>query len=83
VESALWARFGPTWLAAEVVEATTARRDDGTAEVHLRWAGPAGAGEARAVVEVARTLPVPVCGAPIEEAVKSSREYRVRELTSA
>ncbi len=80
VESALWARFGPTWLDAEVVEAATARRDDGTAEVHLRWAGPAGAGEARAVVEVARTLPVPVCGAPIGEAVKSSREYRVRSL---
>jgi hypothetical protein len=80
VEGALWARFGRSWLDAEVLDASTERRPDGTAEVRLRWAGPAGDGEARAVVEVARRLPVPVCGAPIEDAVKTSREYRVREL---
>ncbi len=80
VESALWARFGRSWLDAEVLDASTEQRPDGTAEVHLRWAGPGGDGAARAVVEVARTLPVPVCGAPIEDAVKTSREYRVRSL---
>ncbi len=80
VESALWARFGAAWLETEVLDATTDRRPDGTAEVRLRWVGPAGDGEARAVVEVTRELPVPVCGAPIGEAVKTSREYGVREL---
>jgi hypothetical protein len=80
VEGAVWARLGGGWLETDVLEATTDRRPDGTAEVRLRWVGPARDGEARAVVEVTRELPVPVCGAPIGEAVKTSREYGVRGL---
>lgn len=83
VESALWARFGRSWPEAEVLDASTERRPDGTAEVHLRWTGPAGEGSAQALVEVTRELPVPICGAPLEEAVKTSREYRVRSLALA
>jgi hypothetical protein len=80
VESALWARLGAGWLEVDVREATTERRHDGTAEVRMCWTGPSGDGEARAIVEVVRELPVPICGSPIEDAVKSSREYGVREL---
>ena len=80
VDRALLAEHGWTWLDHEVVEASTQVRDD-DATVTLRWRAPdGGTGTTRAEVEVARTLPILVCGEPPEAATKVSPEYRLRAI---
>jgi hypothetical protein len=85
VERELFVRTGWAWLDHEVVEARTEVAGDGSsALVHLTWRTPEGGdGRAEAEVEVARILPVLVCGEPPEAAQKSSPEYRLRRLSTS
>jgi hypothetical protein len=84
VERELFTRIGWTWLDHEVTGARTKVATDRTsAQVHLTWRSPdGGEGHADAEVEVARILPVLVCGEPPETAEKTSPEYRLRRLTT-
>jgi len=78
----MFARTGWEWLDVEVTDARTEVAVDGrSASVRLEWRDPRGtAGRADATVEVARVLPVLVCGAPPEAAEKSSPELALRTL---
>ncbi len=77
VERALFEHRGWAWFDAAPVSATTDVAPDGaSAEVTLTWDG----GRAVATVEVTRVLPVLVCGAPPEQALKSSPEYALARL---
>lgn len=80
VERALFERFGWAWLGRDLTRAATeVARDGKRAVVTLAWDG----GEAVGDVEVARILPVLVCGEPPEHATKSSPEYALRSLRIA
>jgi hypothetical protein len=85
VEHQLLLEHGWGWLDVELTEARTDVAEDcRSAEVALRWRTPAGGeGGVQARVEVARTLPVLVCGEPPEHAKKTSDELVVRSLVSA
>jgi hypothetical protein len=77
VERAVFEQHGWTWLDRDAVEARTeVHHDRQGATVTLTWAG----GAARAEVDIARVLPVLVCGQPPEKARKSSPEYALRDL---
>ena len=82
VEHQLLLEHGWGWLDVELTEARTDVADDRrSADVALRWRDADGAeGAAEARVEVARTLPVLVCGEPPEKAKKTSDELVVRSL---
>lgn len=82
VERAVFGHVGWGWLDHEITKVTTEVTNDGrAARVRLRWSGPDGAiGHAEADVEVARILPVLVCGEPPEAAKKTSPEYALRRL---
>jgi len=81
VERAMFERLGWGWLDREVEAEVDPSRSGGAADVQLRWRAPDGtSGTASARVEVARTLPVLVCGAPPEHATKTSPEYVLRGL---
>lgn len=79
VERAVFGAIGWTWLEHEVTTARTDVAPDGrSAQVELEWRRPdGGSGAVAAEVEVARILPVLVCGKPPELASKSSPEYRL------
>jgi hypothetical protein len=83
VERALFVEHGWAWLAGEITEVRTEVADDGrSAVVDVGWRLPDGrTGRARGEVEVARTLPVLVCGEPPEMAKKTSPELALRGLT--
>jgi hypothetical protein len=56
----------------------------GRSQVRLDAEAPGGRGLAfEATVEIARTLPVPDCGKPPEQAPKSSPELRVTGFAAA
>ena len=77
VEREVFRRQGWGWLDVGLTEARSSVAADGrTAEVVLTWP----TGTARATVEVRREVPVLTCGAPPEQAKKSSRELGVRDL---
>lgn len=82
VERALFVEHGWPWLDAEVTDVATEVADDRqAARVSLTWRLTDGAaGRAEADVEVARILPVLVCGEPPEVATKTSPEYRLQSL---
>jgi hypothetical protein len=82
VERELFTQRGWAWLESDVTEVRTAVEPDGrSASVVMGWTTLDGAaGQARAEVEVARVLPVLVCGEPPEAATKVSPEYRLRRL---
>jgi hypothetical protein len=82
VERALFERLGWRWLEHEVVAVQVeVAADRASAEVELRWTAPTGPpGLATATVDVVRTLPVLVCGAPPEAATKTSPELALRDL---
>ncbi len=80
VERAVFEARGWAWLDAPPVTASTAvAADGGSAQVTLTWEG----GRAEGVVEVTRVLPVLVCGAPPEQAKKTSPEYALTRLEIA
>lgn len=80
VDRALLAEHGWAWLDHEVTEWSTDVHAD-AATVTLRWRAPDGStGVTRGEVEVARTLPILVCGEPPEAATKVSPEYRLRAI---
>jgi hypothetical protein len=82
VERAVFEEIGWSWLDHEVTSVVqTVADDDRSAEVTLRWRAPGGGtGTAVAEVEVARVLPVLVCGSPPEQATKSSPELVLRSI---
>jgi hypothetical protein len=82
VEHQLLLEHGWPWLDGQLLDAVTdVAADRRSAEVALRWRGADGtAGAAEAHVEVARTLPVLVCGEPPAAARKTSDELAVRTL---
>jgi hypothetical protein len=82
VEHQLLLEHGWAWLDGQLTEARTEVAEDRrSAEVSLRWrAGDGAEGAVDARVEVARTLPVLVCGEPPEKAKKTSDELAVRSL---
>lgn len=76
-ERALFERHGWAWLDVHLDDVRREVAPDGrSATVTLRWGG----GTATAEVEVARILPVLVCGEPPERATKASPEYALRSL---
>jgi len=80
-ERELFERFGWAWLDHRLTSASTdVAPDRRSATVHLAWDGPTGPGAATAIVEVARDVPVLVCGEPPENARKSSPELALRSL---
>jgi hypothetical protein len=81
VERAMFERTGWAWLDREA-DASVELDDAGrAATVRLRWRDPDGSsGSVEGRVEVARTLPVLVCGEPPEHATKTSPEYALRHL---
>lgn len=80
VERALLVELGWGWLDVDLTAVSTVVADDRqSAVVTLRWPG----GQATGEVEVARVLPVLVCGEPPEAATKTSPEYRLRSLRVA
>jgi hypothetical protein len=65
-------------------QGTVIERGEGWARVRLQGEAPGGSTRAfEGTVEVARLVPVPDCGRPLEEATKSAPELRVRDLTVA
>ena|GEM_PF-165417 len=81
-ERALFARFGWGWLEHRLTAVDTEVADDRrSATVRLAWDGPTGPGRASAVAEVARDVPVLVCGEPPEHAKKTSPELTLRSLS--
>lgn len=81
VERAMFERVGWEWFDHEVEAEVDPAPGGQAAEVRLRWRAPEGSsGTAAARVEVARTLPVLVCGEPPEHALKSSPEYALHHL---
>lgn len=77
VERAVFERLGWDWLDAGTVASSTEVWADGrSVTVTLTWRGGTAVGH----VEIARVLPVPVCGQPPEQAIKSSPEYALRDL---
>jgi hypothetical protein len=77
VERALFEHLGWGWLDEPQVQATTEPRADGhAATVTLTWSGGTAIGE----VEVARELPVLVCGEPPESATKTAPDLHLRSL---
>ncbi len=77
-ERAVFQQLGWAWFDQDLTEARTKVAPDGrTAEVHLAWEG----GQADAVVEVLREIPVLVCGEPPERATKVSLELGLRSFT--
>jgi hypothetical protein len=82
VERALFVEHGWAWLDGEVTAVRTHVDDDGQrATVDLEWRLADGTtGRSRGAVEVARTLPVLVCGEPPEMAKKTSPELVLRRL---
>ncbi|WP_322755076.1 sucrase ferredoxin [Frankia sp. Cas3] len=82
VERELLERFGWGWLDHEITSSRTEVTDGGrAATVELAWCGPTGEASAVAVVEVARDVPVLVCGEPPEVAGKTSPEFALRHIT--
>jgi len=81
VDRAMFERVGWAWLDRQVEAHVDASASDQAADVRLRWSAPDGvSGTAVGRVEVARTLPVLVCGEPPEHATKTSPEYALLEL---
>lgn len=76
VDHALFAQCGWAWLDDAVTARTEVSADGRAAVVTLSWAGGTAVGE----VEVARDVPVLVCGAPPEAAKKTSPELRLVSL---
>lgn len=77
VERALFEARGWGWLDQDLRHTATEVTADGQgATVTLEWEG----GSATGVVEVARTVPVLVCGAPPEQATKTSVELALHSL---
>lgn len=77
VERAVFVERGWAWLDEGPVEAHTEVAAGGrSATIRLTWDGGSAVGE----VEVARVLPVLVCGEPPDAATKSSPEYALRSL---
>lgn len=77
VERAVLTERGWSWLDEGLVESHTEVAGDGRrATVTLTWNGGSAVGE----VEIARLLPVLVCGEPPEAATKTSPEYALRHL---
>jgi hypothetical protein len=59
-------------------------RDGGQTRVRLDGVAPGGAHTSfEATVEVARMVPVPDCGKPLDQAAKSAPELRVRDFVAA
>lgn len=85
VERALFGRVGWAWLDGDVTATRTEVADDGqSARVRLEWrTGDGTPGHADAEVVVTRTLPVPICGEPLERATKSSPEFELRRLDAS
>ncbi len=80
VERALFEARGWAWFDGPPVTAATEVAGDGaSARVTLTWQG----GRAEGTVEVTRVLPVLVCGAPPEQAKKTSPEYALTSLEVA
>ncbi len=80
VERALFEARGWAWFDGPPVTAATEVAGDGaSARVTLTWQG----GRAEGTVEVTRVLPVLVCGAPPEQAKKTSSEYALTSLEVA
>ena len=78
VERELFDRHGWGWLDHRITAAETDVADDKrSAAVRLEWDGPHGAASAHAVVEVARDVPVLVCGAPPDRAKKTAPDLRL------
>lgn len=81
VERAVFERVGWAWLDHEVEAVVEVVNGGQAADVELGWRVPDGtSGTATARVEVARTMPVLVCGEPPEHATKTSPEYALRSL---
>ncbi len=82
VEHQLLLQHGWRWLDGELTDVRTEVAEDGrAADVTLRWRSADGdVGAVQARVEVARTLPVLVCGEPPEHAKKTSDELVVTAL---
>ncbi|WP_278043923.1 sucrase ferredoxin, partial [Protofrankia symbiont of Coriaria ruscifolia] len=81
-ERELFERFGWGWLDHEITSSHTEVADGGRlATVKLAWQGPTGAATATASVEVARDVPVLVCGEAPELAEKTSPELVLRSIT--
>lgn len=77
VDRAVLEQLGWDWLDQTSVRTRTTVADDGQqAEVELTWPDGSATGE----VAVERILPVLVCGAPPEAAVKTAPEYALRSL---
>ena len=72
-EAAAWERIGPDWTS------TRPQVETGDGSTHLVTGGSEGT-TFEVVVEQAGSVPVPVCGAPIDEAHKTSPVYQVRSL---
>lgn len=80
VERAVFEEAGWRWLDRDLKEVRTTHRDDGV-EVLLRWQKPGGSRQATGTVRVARSLPVPDCGAPLDAATKASPELELVALS--
>ncbi|MBL7496795.1 sucrase ferredoxin [Frankia sp. CNm7] len=81
-ESALFERFGWSWLDHRITSVSTqVAPDRRSADVRLAWDGPSGPGLAESTVENSRTIPVLVCGEPPENAKKAAPEKALRTLT--
>lgn len=77
VERGVFERLGWAWLDRGLTSSSTTIAADGqSATVDLAWDG----GTATGSVDVARILPVLVCGAPPEQATKSTPELALRSL---
>lgn len=85
LERELFRRHGWAWLDGELLEATADVHDDGrAATARLRWRAPDGTEHAaEGEVVVTRDVPVLACGAPPNEATKTSRELALRSVAAA
>jgi hypothetical protein len=78
-DAAAFARHGWSWLQLER-RATVVEDDGSRAEVEITFHNGTPTATMRAIVERGRTLPIALCGEPIEAAVKTTTELRVRDL---
>lgn len=76
-------RLGAQWPTCNLEQVCSTAAGDDSWAVQLRWRTPDGS-RSRATVNVRAggSIPTPVCGQPIDAAVKSSREYIVSDVTN-
>lgn len=87
-EAALWDATGSGWQAADNRVTVTAEgppADDGSVAYVVTWTGAEAVGtrpgSARVEIEPVGAVPVPDCGAPLDQARKTSPVFEVRSIT--